>query len=388
MLIKEFLGNKKLVAPLEITDGEVFCVQDLYDNYIVKYLKEEEVVTDTIIKWHNLLVAYCERPDAILLSRLYESGSNKGTGGWDNRRGAYTENSFGNKVDRYAFASNNFPRLIFSMAINGYVPEMDDFVKIMRDREISLYSIYGTTTVEKEISAFTAKVYNKAFYYEGMYLAHIIAIGDYPFFNHEEIDINTIFPLGLPEDWKYDEKSQCVIRKNNYVWSNKEREVAVAHFLRFVDPLNYFLIPGVYHADYIRPQDEPKYQMGENSKLIAFMIEKSFERYKEAYENFLDKALVNRNDIKRETLSILGEKELIAKIHKAKTVKKKGEGLEKEIMMLRDLYGENFFSDYGVIVDQELDYVATAENVMDDYDISEDPKYAKVLKMIEKKLNR
>ena len=84
-----------------------------------------------IEEWHDLLVRYATDPESVKLSRLYERTSNgtekvyingieKKKPIWNTRRGMQTVMQDGYT---YAFASNYFARLIFSMAYAGFVPE-------------------------------------------------------------------------------------------------------------------------------------------------------------------------------------------------------------------------------------------------------------------------
>ena len=95
--IEDFLSsNNKFSFPL-VPTGKSNTVEDFYKDCISLVLPKN---VKTIIEWHNLLRKYIYDPEAILLSRLYES--RKINGIWDTRRGMLTRMQDGFS---FAFAS-------------------------------------------------------------------------------------------------------------------------------------------------------------------------------------------------------------------------------------------------------------------------------------------
>ena len=289
MTIKEFLQGQGFAPTKMVPTGFAATPEELYTKCISVVCPETNTITNAIIGWHELLTRYVKRDGAVLLTRLYESETDK-DGRWDNRRNALTISQNYN----YAFCSNHFPRLILTMALNGFVPNDDDFWDMLvTNREFYLSALFGMTPVEKRISAYQTKSYHAAYYTPGWYLAHIASVKDMPYKNCSHLDIQTIFKLGEEKDWQYDKTLNCTVRKNNDKLDAQEKEFAVAHFLRLVDPINYFLVPNRYNVLYKKVNPSDKSPLGENDFVVKYMLVKAYQRFGETFIDFVDKALVD-----------------------------------------------------------------------------------------------
>lgn len=344
--IKEFFNNKDFNFPKPPTD-KCDSVIDLYENCIKMTAQPDKSVIE---KWHDLLVRYANDPKSVKLSRLYESTKN-GTEKvyengiekkkiiWDTRRGMQT---FMQNGYTYAFASNYFARLIFSMAYAGFVPEYDDFKSMFLNRDFPLFFPYKTTECDRQYASFNAKTYKDCFYTPGWYLAHIISVNDIPFYKYPEANIKEILHLGKLSDWKktFDIKSSEMTikefldlpdlsdpsglselekindsrirkihsRNMDKSFTEDEEKIIRAHFLRFIDPINYFLVPSGWNDIQIGKS------VGENKDVISFMIKKRHETFGKKYEEFLDLALVNKEEmISSKSLDELGKVKFILK---------------------------------------------------------------------------
>ena len=313
MTIKDFLFNNKSVSAIAIPIGSASTPQELYDTCItIAYPSDArnmmtDKITQAIIGWHELLSWYAEQDGAVLLSRLYES---EGTSGkWDNRRNSLTIS----KNYNYAFCSNHFARVIMTMALNGFVPDKKDFWNMMvNERGFYLSALFGLTPVEKRISAYSQKVYNAKFYTPGWYLAHIISVKDMPYKDYQDIDVKNIFKLGKESEWQLDSTRGSKIRRNKDTLNAREKKVAIAHFLRCLNPINYFLVPNQNNTIYNKINASDGSPLGENKFVVQFMLIKAYERFGSVFEDFLEKVLADI-DIK----SIYKQKSSIAsaKIH-------------------------------------------------------------------------
>ena len=290
--IQSFLDDKTFSFPNVPTDSSN-TVEEFYENYIKITLQKDSSIVE---KWHNMLVNYSKDPDAILLSRLYESQRAK-DGTWDNRCGMETtmKDNFS-----YAFASNNFARIIYSMVYAGYVPEYSDFKNMVVNHIFSLYSNYGTTACIRQYSAFRTKAYNRKFYTPGWYLAHIVSVNDEGFFNYPNANIKKILTLGKLSDWQLFDN--IFKRKLDYSFSDSERQIIIAHFLRFVDPINYFLVPNGYNLN--------GKSIGEDPKIVGYMKKLYSDLYGHTFLNFLDLSLADKNSIPQKKLYDLGKENL------------------------------------------------------------------------------
>ncbi|MCI7435315.1 MAG: hypothetical protein MSH22_01765 [Spirochaetia bacterium] len=305
--IRDFFSNKEFSFP-EPPTAMCDSVNDLYENCIKITVQPDRSIIE---KWHDLLVRYANDSESVKLSRLYEHTS-KGKKKvyengieiekeiWDTRRGMQTVMQDGYT---YAFASNYFARLIFSMAYAGFVPEYDDFKSMFLNHEFPLFYLGGTTECEREFASFKTKPYKACFYTQHWYLAHIISVKALSFYGYPEVDLYKILSRGELSDWK--KAGDIYIRSMNKSFTEDEKKIIRAQFLRFIDPINYFLVPSKWKE---RQSNGKGKKIGENEDVINFMIKKNHETFGKKYEDFLDLALANKEEmISSKSLEELGK---------------------------------------------------------------------------------
>ena len=290
MTIEEFLDPGNNIQSPIVPNGETNTVSEFYDNAICVPQNPE-----TIRKWHRLLTRYMDDSNAIILSRLYESAGRPGD--WQTRRGMLTRMADG---FLYACASNHFARIIFTMVYNDFVPEYEDFLRMFTEKRFSLFSFVGTNLVERERAAFRANSYNLKFYTPGWYLAHILAVKKDEYFGFPNIDIRNIITNDTNDAWI--ERDGCFIRDLPNVLNENQKRIAKAQFLRFVDPINYFLVPGQGRVS--------EHQIGEKKEIVDFMKKKYSDIFGDDYNDFLAKALGNPAETPQENCENLGSKQI------------------------------------------------------------------------------
>ena len=295
MTIADFLSDINNVDSIGVPTQRASTPEELYQNCIALALKEEKEITDAIIEWHKLLMRYINnvKNGAVLLSRLYESL--KVDDQWANRRGCLTLA----KNYNYAFASNHFARVIFTMAINKFVPTDEDFWDMIVNRKISLSSYLGQTQQAKRISAYPNKSYNIKYYTPGWYLAHVIPVNNHAYQGYENINVYDIYKHGEESEWQYDCALNCMVRKTDDCIDSDKMKVAKAHFLRFLDPINYFLVPGQRHVIYKQIKKGDGWPIGENKYIVDLMTIKAHDRFGKYFEEFLKVALVEDDYIEK-----------------------------------------------------------------------------------------
>lgn len=245
MTIREYY-KENMKYPIELFDGNDTTIKSFYNNCIYKNI---EGWKENIMEWHKMFMEYVDLPDAIYWVRYYESGSKK-SGKYDTRRACYTKF---NNIE-YVFVSNFDVHEIFNMIAHGVHPDVNEFKELMRNFEFPMHYDTSGSCTENAICAYEknrGSVRGGVLTEKNWYLAHIYGIkeeflkinGD----NQLKLtgaDRERIFPLGKPSDWEPNEKGikQRTIDKN---LSSDDIAIVKAHFLRFVDPLNYFLVPGM-----------------------------------------------------------------------------------------------------------------------------------------------
>lgn len=300
MTIKEYFynysENSKFDQPL-IT-GNFATVQDFYDGFVKHYLLDPA----TVIAWHKMLVDYANDSKAILWARYYESGSKK-SGRWDTRRACFTKFQDGFS---YVFVSNYDVHEIFNMVRKGIVPNKKEFLDLMTSFDYPMHYDRGQSCEESFIAKYTnsiGSVHGGILTKQKLYLAHIEGLKEGFYLDKPLNDIlhddkltekerDHIFPRGLVQDWD----STTSTRHLDYSLTYDEKAIVKAHFLRFVDPLNYFLTPS--GDNHTHSWHCGKSNIGECKPLCQF-VKCEFTNYygSNVMDEFNDLAMVNKKPI-------------------------------------------------------------------------------------------
>jgi hypothetical protein len=141
----------------------------------------------------------------------------------------------------YVYCDNTPAHIIYAMAINNYVPDYDDFYGAIMQRIIPC----------KWVNSQSGNQYSAFLGYKnvglgdplGWKLAHIFGVNgkEYNFdYNSEK---NRLFPHGLQNEWTMHKDEKYPYKLINEDISANDKAKMAAHFLRFVHPINFFLVP-------------------------------------------------------------------------------------------------------------------------------------------------
>ena len=271
---------------------------ELWDKVIEPNLPNKNAV----IGWHNLLMKYVQQDNAVFTLRACASGDHP-------RRGCLNQVIVNGKPTFGTFCiDNGIPTYIYAMAKDKFVPELTEFNEMMI-HNCSFPFGWNITSEEKEITAYP-KGKNPRISDKGYKLAHIFPAGkEY----RDDVEYKTItkfweaeFPKGDVSDWKQHMLSNGKYYRPIYINDEskvkKVRSFAVAHFLRSVHPLNFFLVPkksntrdedsrilktNIYYKDH---NGKEQNEIGEYSKLIEYVAAKIKDIYKDTnvYQEFLN----------------------------------------------------------------------------------------------------
>lgn len=272
MTIAQFFSNisKSNCPLLPAGVNTASSVVDIYTQCVKGNMPKKKVV----IGWHNLLKKYINDPDAVFFIRRYASGRDK-TGTWDIRRGfltVYNNTSF-------VFVDNFFAHYFYSMAINGFVPDYDDFKRFVLDRKIP----YGHRDISLERPH---QAYKKGPQYplnsRGWKLSHVFSANgkDYSF-NYRGMSA-TLFPKGKYGDYIIQGSATYPFRRVVGIVSSSDLQKIKAHFLRVVHPINYFLTPKVD----LQISSRGIKDIGEYSEMITLMKDILSKKYGRVFTEY------------------------------------------------------------------------------------------------------
>lgn len=281
--------NRKVLPQLR--EGYSSTIEEFYEECMERSM----IAKENALAWHYMLMEYIKREDAIFFLRRYENGS-KDNGRWNTRRSAMTGFADG---FRYVFVSNFEAHEIYNMAYKGIVPTAEEFAKLLNEHRYPMHydNGQGKSCEEIDISAFphVGTVRSGVLNESKWYLAHVHSVNGTEYIVNNSSanmitkeEINAIAPRGELGDWKV--VDDYPIRQFEYCLTDREKAFVIAHFLRFIDPLNFFATPikamtSVEKIDW-------KQNIGEYPLLVNYVAKKYEQRFgKECMTEFYDKAM-------------------------------------------------------------------------------------------------
>lgn len=278
---KDYKKNSKF--PFGFSSNDSCTIDDFYKNNISQIYSNPQNINN-LIAWHNMLIEYIQDDNNIFWVRQYENGGKDSN---DNRRASLVEFMDGFKI---LYVSNFDAQEILNMALIGVEPDLKQFKKLMNSHDYSFH--YSTGCAENNTCSFpnclNAKNYG-VLTQANFYLAHIRSVNENSYcLNGISYNIkrkpksnekfhDKIFPKGEVSDYITGNTTNIKDRvyKRDYVLTNDEKNIIKAHFIRFIDPLNYFPIPGEKNHIYEYNNGSKQYKkIGEFPLLISYMYEK------------------------------------------------------------------------------------------------------------------
>ena len=301
MKLKEkikLLNKTSSLKPLE--KGKSYDLDQFWNYFIEPRLPKEAAVR----QWHKILKEYVKKEDAIYFMRAYGSyGSAHKSSVL--RRGFYNTTNY--KFSAF-YGDNFFTHIFYSMAFDGYAPkDLNEFEIMMRNRTFPCGCIQ--TSSERKYAAYfrgnDPRISNK-----GYKVAHIYSSGEKynPSIGFKTIGdfCNKVFPRDNNADWDNigtDKYGEYHYRQKTFE-TKKEADIArkflIAHFIRTVHPINYFLVPnktntrdkqtGVIKTNIYWQDDNgiTHDEIGEYDELIKYVACKIKDKYGKIYDEFLE----------------------------------------------------------------------------------------------------
>jgi hypothetical protein len=124
-------------------------------------------------------------------------------------------------------------------------PTEDEFAQLMNEHRFPLHFDNGESSDEHYIASYPKTGSTKAgvLTVGHWYLAHILGVNEGYLC---PVDFNAMCPRGKLSDWT--QQGNFKVRKIAGKFPGN-KNLIVAHFLRFIDPLNYYVIPGKNYQD-------------------------------------------------------------------------------------------------------------------------------------------
>ena len=212
---------------------------------------------------------YLKRDYAVYPIRLY--GSFKKSDYEKLRRGFLTEYMDKNQT---VFCDNTFAMPFVALKLNNLDYSSDELYKFLSDPHLNCG--FSSTKEERELAYYQSNSeYKINLNGEGWYLAHILPVGKKFKYNLRET-----FPLRPREEWEKENKIR-IVDKNI---TPEELETLKSHFIRFIHPLNSFIIPNTKHLEYNGKN------LGEEPELLGIVTNYLEENFKEEYKEFMEAA--------------------------------------------------------------------------------------------------
>ena len=270
----------------DLPTGEASTVEELWDKLIISYIPSKEA----IIKWHNLLLGYINKEDATFAIRFF---NNTPKDRYDDlRRGFLTKTNQGYS---FFYTDNFFAAYFQKMAIDNFVPSIDEFLDAFNNRRFP--SRFGRNTSNERALLAVPQGKDPGIGTAGFKLAHIVDVGRNYYFEDKNYSLREIvakyFPGGNRSDWR-----DCIDNNGKYKLRNIDvspdaKKFIIAHFLRFVHPFNYFLAPKRGCEENMKCRDIAEYL-----PLINHAYEYNLNLYGSIYTEYLK--LIMASEAKRD----------------------------------------------------------------------------------------
>lgn len=272
--------DKPKIKPL--SNGTAVSIEEVWDTLIVPYLPKRDVV----LAWNELLMDYVNSEHPTFALRGYNSFPRERYG--DLRRGFLTKTQ-----DFSYFYTDNFFAMYFQkLSIDGFVPTLDELITAFNKREFP--SRYGRNTAqERELSA-VKQGRDPRINSAGFKLAHIIPVGMNYKYNNQDLGskyiLATYFPKGDRKDWHVvNDSTGTYYRRQMFVHSNA-KQFAIAQFLRFVHPFNYFLCPKKNCEN-----NNKCSELAEYYPLLAYAHDYNLNQYGNVYKEYISHIMPDKN---------------------------------------------------------------------------------------------
>ena len=275
-------------------DGSAVTIKDFWDTFVEPRLQDK----DTVIKWYHILLDYANDPNAVFVIRKYED--RQGGLATSLRRGFY---SITDKGNRYFYTDNYFSHYFVKMALDGFVPTLQEMIAMMNNRTFP--ARFGKSChEERDRAAFSidgSLGKDPGFGKKDFKIAHIMDVGtDYLLDGRIQglaVICDQYAPRGNYNDWCRDSLMQCYVRNLSITDSLVLKEFLKSHFLRLTCPMNYCLTPIMSQRKKSQSFNNSsisikKNDIAETPEFQNYAMHRFYLRYGEDYLDFLKQIML------------------------------------------------------------------------------------------------
>lgn len=255
--------------------GKAETISGFWNSLITEYLPSLE----TVLKWHDVLLKYVKTEHPVFAIRGYNNAPKERYS--DLRRGFLTETPEYN----FFYTDNFFAAYFQKMAIDGFVPTLDELSLVFKERKFP--SRFGiNTSAERELLA-VGQGKDPRINTNGFKIAHIIPVGMNYVYDNKILGMKEVlhmyFPRGEREDYILKTDKIGSYRARDFYPHERAKKFAIAHFLRFVHPFNYFLCPKKTCE-----KNNMCKEIAEYTHLLNYAHDYNLAVYGDRYKEFLD----------------------------------------------------------------------------------------------------
>lgn len=280
MTLIDKLNNIDKPLIRNLPNGKASSIDELWETLISKYMPNKEVV----LAWHDLIMQYIQLEHPVLAIRGYNNASKNNYG--DLRRGFLTRS----EEFSFFYTDNFFAAYFQKMVLDDYVPTLQELVKTFQQRKFP--SRFGRNTAEERELLAIKQGKDPKINQAGFKLAHIIPVGKDFSCNRSNYGmaeiLATFFPRGERSDWILKNDSLGDFYERDFMTDEDAKKYAIAHFVRFIHPFNYFLSPKKTCE-----KNNKCLELAEYQPLLNYVHDFMLKTYGAAYEEFLEVIMVD-----------------------------------------------------------------------------------------------
>ena len=255
--------------------GEATALNQFWTQLVKDYLPAPEVV----LKWHDVLLKYVKTEHPVFAIRGYNNAPKERYS--DLRRGFLTETPEYN----FFYTDNFFAAYFQKMAIDGFVPTLEELSLVFKERKFP--SRFGINTSEERDLLAISQGKDPRINTNGFKIAHIIPVGMNYVYDNKTLGMKEVlqmyFPRGEREDYILKTDKIGSYRARDFYPHESANKFAIAHFLRFVHPFNYFLCPKKTCE-----KNNMCKEIAEYTHLLNYAHDYNLAVYGDRYKEFLD----------------------------------------------------------------------------------------------------